>query len=148
METGQERPVKKRTLTAISRGQRSRTGRKIQGRSGPGLESVGLQKEQAAAATRGKGNMNKSDEGLRGDMKSKSDQEGGEGTDWQGKKKNEGGCGAKDWKTGAQLGLRGRNARTHAADSGQAQGARTGTSGAQERSEVRDKWTQMGARRT
>ena len=101
------------------------------------------------AARHGKENINKSDEWWRGDMRSKSRQEGGEGTDRQGEKENEGGSGAKDWKTGAQLGLRDRNARRHAADSGQAQGARTGTSGARERSEdVMDKWTQMGATRT
>ena len=92
--------------------------------------------------------MNKSDEGWRGDMRSKSGQEGGEGTDRQGEKENEGGSGAKDWKTGAQLGLWGRNARRHAADRGQSEGALTGTSGAGERSEVRDKWTQKGAKRT
>ena len=95
--------------------QRSRTGRKIRGRSGPGLERPGLQKEEAAAARYGKESMNRSDEGWRGDMRCKSCQEGGEGTDRQGKKANEGG-GAKDWKTGAQLGLRGRNARRHTAD--------------------------------
>ena len=96
METGQERPEKKRTRTGISGGRRSRTGRKIRGRSGPGLERPGLQKEEAAAARHGKENMNKSDEGWRGDMRSKSRQEGGEGTDRQGEKENEGGSGAKD----------------------------------------------------
>ena len=77
-----------------------------------------------------------------------SRQEGGEGTDRQGEKENEGGSGAKDWKTGAQLSLRDRNTRRHEAESGQAQGARAGATGARERSEVRDKWTQMGAKRT
>ena len=42
--------------------------------------------------------MNKSDEGWRGDMRSKSRQEGGEETDRQGEKENEGGSGAKDGK--------------------------------------------------
>ena len=99
-------------------------------------------------ARNGKENMNKSDEWWRLDMRSKSRQEGGEGTDRQGEKENEGGSGAKDWKTGAQLSLRDRNARRHAAESGQAQGAWAGASGARERSEVGDKWTQMGAKRT
>ena len=44
METGQERPEKKRTRTGISGGPRSRTGKKIQGRSGPGLERRRRQK--------------------------------------------------------------------------------------------------------
>ena len=81
-------------------------------------------------------------------MRSKSRQQGGEGADRQGEKENEVGSGAKDWKTGAQLSLRDRNARKHAAEGGQTQGARAGASGAREKSEVRDKWTQMGATRT
>ena len=81
-------------------------------------------------------------------MRSKRRQEGGEGPEGQGEKENEGRSGVKDSKTGAQVGLRERNARRHAADSAQAQGARTGTSGARERSEVKDKWTQMGAKTT
>ena len=76
----------------------------------------------------------------RGDMRCKSHQKGGEGTDRQGEKEKERGRGAKDRKTGAQLGLRGRNVRRHAADRGQARGARTGPSEARERSDVRDKW--------
>ena len=81
-------------------------------------------------------------------MRSRSRPKGGEGTGRQSEKENEGGSGAKDWKTGAQLGLRDRNARRHAADSGRAQGAQTGTSVAREESELRDKWRQMGAKRT
>ena len=102
METGLEHPGKKRTRTAVSGGRRRRTGRKIRGRSGPGLERPGLQKEEEAGVARnGKENMNKSHEWWGGEAKSKSCQEGGGGVGRQGEKDNEGGSGTKDWKTGA-----------------------------------------------
>ena len=76
METGLEHPGKKRTGTGIYGGRRPRTGRKIRGRSSPGLECLGLQKQEAAAVARnGKENMKKSDELWREDTKSKSRQE-------------------------------------------------------------------------
>ena len=56
----------------ISGGRRTRTGRKIQGRSGPLMERPGLQKEETEAARHSNENMNKSDEGWRGDAKNKS----------------------------------------------------------------------------
>ena len=62
-------------------------------------------------ARNSKENMNNSDGWWRGDTKSKSRQEGGEGADRQGEKENEGGSGANDWKTGAQLSLLDSNAR-------------------------------------
>ena len=99
-------------------------------------------------ARNGKEHMNKSDEWWTGDTKSKSRQQGGEGADRQGEKENQGGSGAKDWETGAQLSLLDWNPRRHAEASGQAQEAPAGASGARGRSEVSVKWTQVGAKRT
>ena len=149
MDTGLEHPEKKRTRTGTSGGRKPWTDRKIRGGNGPGLERPGLHKEEAAAVARnGKENMNKSNERWRGDTKRKSGQEGGEGDDRQGKKENDGGSGAKDWKTGAQPSLLDWKARRHAKAGGQAQGLRAGTSRARKKSEVNVKWTQVGAKRT
>ena len=110
------------------------------------MERPGLHKEEeAAAARKGKENMNKSKERMREETKNMNRDERREGDEGaaqkettdnrQGKKENDGRHGATDWnirgqeEAAQQRGPLDWNIRGDAEASGQAHGARTGTSG-------------------
>ena len=134
------------TRTATSGGQKPWTGTSGEEASGPGLECPGLHKEEeAAAARKGKENMNKTKERMREDTKNMNRderEEGGEGAaqkettdNQQIKKEKHGRHGATDGNNRGQEEPRQQrgpldwNIQGDAEASGQAHGARTAISG-------------------